>query len=389
VHKTLLFSLTAALICGCAPTRTVPASPAIPSKAAASACSALSITTNGHTVFGANLDYRDHCRGQVFFNPRGLQKTGLIASTGGTYAEWVSRYASLTFNFVGYQYAWGGMNEHGLTMSTMALPQTVYPPADQRPVVDSGFWMQYILDTCRTVEDVIAADAVVRNITVDHYLVADRSGTSVVIEYIGGELVVHTGEELPVSVLTNWFYGRSLDTWLANRGHGNYQRLDGSSQRFCIAADRVSEFEATDHETTIAFAFETLDRIAGHNFSEHASQWSIVFDTENLRAFFRTLGNPEIRYVDLRDFYRYCDTPVQMFDIHNPLSGNVGPAFYDYSAVEVRDHYFWFIDFWETGLSRRWINTLLDHFETFTCDPSRRARRPAGRRNSTAARGDE
>ena len=177
---------------------------------AGSGCSALSVTADGRVIFGANLDYRLHTRGQLFVNKRGVRKTGMIASTMGVYAEWVSNYASVTFNFVGYHFPWGGMNEEGLVMSTMALPQTVYPPPDHRPVVDSGFWLQYILDTCATVDDVIASDAMVRNITVDHYLVADRNGASAVIEYIDGELVVHTGEDLPVSVLTNWFYDESL-----------------------------------------------------------------------------------------------------------------------------------------------------------------------------------
>lgn len=155
------------IVTGCAPTRATGDLPPAARLEARSACSALAVVSDGHTVFGANLDYRDHCRGQLFINPRGLRKTGLIPSTSGTVAEWVSRYASVTFNFVGYQLASAGMNERGLTMSTMALPQSVCPPPDHRPTLDSGFWMQYLLDTCASVEEVIAADAEVRTLTVD------------------------------------------------------------------------------------------------------------------------------------------------------------------------------------------------------------------------------
>jgi len=42
----------------------------------------------------------------------------------------------------------GETEEKGLFMSTMALPHTVQPQSDHRSVVDSGFWMQYILDAC-------------------------------------------------------------------------------------------------------------------------------------------------------------------------------------------------------------------------------------------------
>lgn len=347
---------------------------------AGSGCSAISVTAEGRGIFGANLDYQFHSRGQLFFNKRGVHKSGTIPSTGGIYADWVSSYASLTFNFVGYQFAWSGMNEKGLTMSTMAFPQTVVPPPDDRPVVDSGFWMQYILDTCASIDDVIAADTMVRNITVDHYLVTDRSGASAVIEYLDGELVVHAGDDLPVSVLANWFYDDSLLWWRAYRNSGDYSRMDSSLQRFCIAADRVSSFEETTTEEAIAYAFDTLDAIAGERFSNHASQWSMVFDTRALRVYFKTLENPDLRWVDLGEFSRWCEHPVQMLEIDAPLAGDVSPWFSDYSHSEARDHFHWFVNFWETDVTTAWADQILHHFEGFTCEPRPRVRHvPGGR----------
>jgi penicillin V acylase-like amidase (Ntn superfamily) len=347
---------------------------------AGSSCSALSVTAGGCAIFGANLDYRYHCRGQLFINPRGLHKTGVITSATGDYAEWVAEYASLTFNFVGYQFAWGGMNEAGLVMSTMALPQTECSPPDHRPVIDSGMWMQYILDTCATVDEVIAADEEVRNITVDHYLVSDRSGASAVIEYVDGEFVAHTGGDLPVSVLSNWFYDESLAVWQLYGGLGNYAWMDGSMQRFCIAADRVSSFEGSSAEEGVEFAFDTLDAIAGQRFSPDASQWSLVFDTGALRAYFTTYADPRLRYVDLQEFSPWCGQPVQMLDIDEAVVGDTGPWFGDYSHAEARDHLLWFINFWETDVSSVWVDQMIRHFEGFTCDPPRRMRRAAGRR---------
>jgi len=342
-------------------------------------CSACSVTADDHAVFAANLDYRDHCRGQVFINKRGVRKTGTSPSIDGAYARWTSRYASVTFNFVGYQFAWAGMNEAGLTLSTMSLTQTEYPPPDHRPVVDSGIWMQYVLDTCATVEDVIATDHVVRNVTVDHYLVADSSGASATLEWLGGELVVHSGTDLPVSVLTNSTYEQSVTQWTARRASGDYRRLSGSLQRFCIAADRVAAFVPTTDEAAVAFAFDTLDAIAGERFTEHASQWSLVFDTGNLRAYFRTYSDPTIRYVDLRSFPLYCYDPVVMLDIDTPLVGDVASDFFVYSHDRVRDHFMWFIDFWETTVSARWVDTMIAHFEDFDCASRARRRASADR----------
>ena len=65
-----------------------------------------------------------------------------------------------------------------MAISTMSLDETGQPSADERPPLDSGEWVQYILDTCATVEEVIAIDSQVRILTVDHYLVADRHGNA-------------------------------------------------------------------------------------------------------------------------------------------------------------------------------------------------------------------
>ena len=57
-------------------------------------------------------------------------------------------------------------------LSPPALGQSIrlgnaIPPDDERPPLDSGEWIQYMLDTCETVEDVIASDNVVRIWTVE------------------------------------------------------------------------------------------------------------------------------------------------------------------------------------------------------------------------------
>jgi penicillin V acylase-like amidase (Ntn superfamily) len=106
------------------------------------ACSSVCLDDDGSPVFGANMDHVTIDAGYLYVNPRGLQKTGLDPGSGGRLASWVSRYASVTFNLVGYEYAWAGMNERGLSISTMALGPMSHPTPDGRPPLDSGRWMQ-------------------------------------------------------------------------------------------------------------------------------------------------------------------------------------------------------------------------------------------------------
>jgi len=293
----------------------------------AEGCSSFTLVNNGSAVFAANYDNEIH-EGMLYINKRGVLKTGWTASTTGETARWTSNYASVTVNQATYQFPWAGMNEKGLSLSTMALSGTVTPAPDERPPLEYGpFWMQYILDTCATIEDVIASDAKVRLVsTVDHYLVADRTGKSAVIEFLDGEMVVHTGNDLRVSALTNTRYEDSLGTWLMSRdtGNPNCNGSGDSQERFCTVAGRVDAFRSTTTGDAVDYAFETL-RIV-----ESGTPWSVVYDTENLRAYFRTQPHDEIRFVDLLDADLGCRSPAQMLDVHEELSGDITDAFSDF-----------------------------------------------------------
>jgi penicillin V acylase-like amidase (Ntn superfamily) len=162
-------------------------------------------------MFGANQDNTLET-GLLFINKKNVLKTNWDPGTSGEYARWISRYGSVTVNFVGYQMAWAGMNEAGLMISTMSLAETQEPTPDERPPFPGALWMQYQLDNHSTIEQVIASDTEIRldNSAVDHYLVCDRTGTCAVIEFLDGEMVTYTGSSLPVQALTNSTYQDSL-----------------------------------------------------------------------------------------------------------------------------------------------------------------------------------
>ena len=103
-----------------------------PLRVSGRSCTSFCLEDNGHVVFGSNYD-NDKPEGMVFINKRGISKSGFMPGTTGQVARWTSKYASVSFTVVGYQLAWAGMNEKGLVMSTMALPETQNPEADERP----------------------------------------------------------------------------------------------------------------------------------------------------------------------------------------------------------------------------------------------------------------
>jgi choloylglycine hydrolase len=290
----------------------------------------------------------------------------------------VSRYASLTFNLVGYQYAWAGINEEGLVLSTMSLDQTRVPPADARPPLDSGMWMQHLLDTCATVSEVVATDTRIRIFTVDHYLVADATGHVATVEFLDGQMVVHRGDELPVPVLTNDPYASALAAWLAWRDAGSYWHLGASLTRFCLAADRVTAHPASG-EPALGYALDTLHTIRGERVSPYPSQWSLVFDIPARRAHFRTRRLPEVRTVGLRDFRLECGQPIQMLDIQADLSGDVAAEFVDFDSETNRAQMAAFFAVTGLDVSARELRAWTELLESYPC---LRHRRPGGRTGS-------
>ena len=139
-------------------------------------CTSFRLDNGGQAVFGSNYDNLNQ-EGMLVVNKRGVSKTGWEAGTTGKYARWTAEYGSVTFNHAGPQFAWAGMNEAGLAISTMGLNSSHSPAPDERPPLVNSLWIQYQLDTSATLEEVMANDSRVRiSDTVDHYLICDRSG---------------------------------------------------------------------------------------------------------------------------------------------------------------------------------------------------------------------
>lgn len=377
-HLVAILSILASL-CRASPTDGSPPSATAPHDHEGH-CTAFVLDNDGYGIFGANFDHSWTDEGLVFVNRRGVTKSSLNGVNGGSVdgrVYWTSRYASVSFNLVGYEFAWGGMNEAGLSVSTMSLAETQQPAPDSRPPLDNGEWVQYILDTCSTVEDVIATDTAVRVLTVDHYLVGDGFGNAATIEFLDGRMVVHTASDLPVAALTNNTYDDLLAICDWRRQLGSYSGLSSSYHRFCLAADRVDRFQPTTDAEAVAYAFDTLQEVRGQRFSPSPTNWSLVFDTKNRRAYFRTSRNRQIRWIDMSRLDLRCGDPVPMMDIHGGGVGDATDDLFDFDYQLNRQHFERFLDTWGIDLPRESITWVLDHFASFDCVP--RFRRPSGR----------
>ena len=288
----------------------------------ADACTTFCYQRNGTIVFGKNYDWNVE-DGLVIVNKRGLTKT---AFTEANPAAWTSQFGSVTFNQYGREFPSGGINEKGLVVELMWLDETVYPEPDRRRALPTLQWIQYQLDNSATVDDVVASDAKVRVSDAGsariHFLVADATGAVATAEYLNGRLVFHRGDDLPYPVLTNDMYQVSV-TYARAVAPDKETLTKSSLDRFV----RASRGLRGTGKNPVDDAFTLLDEVA-----QDFTQWSIVYDLGDKRAWFRTRDQREIRYIDLDGLDFSCRTPVRIVDLNASLEGDVSKQLQDYST---------------------------------------------------------
>jgi len=143
------------------------------------ACSSFLLKGGKRAVFGKNFDFFMK-EGYLMVNKRGSAKTALLGPAQNP-AKWIAKYGSITFNQVSKEYPFGGMNEAGLIVESMALEGANYPAPDVRTAVSELQWIQYQLDNCAAVGEVVETDERIRiaqgSVPV-HFFVADRNGNA-------------------------------------------------------------------------------------------------------------------------------------------------------------------------------------------------------------------
>jgi hypothetical protein len=193
-------------------------------------------------------------------------------------------------------------------------------------------------------------------------LVCDRTGECAVIEFLEGRLVYHTGESLPVKALTNSTYEISLQA--SEEIHqGGGEGYGNSIRRFVTAADRLSEFASSGAKEAVGYAFDTLEAV-----SREDTVWSFVYDPLNLRVYFRSNRNPQIRSLDFADLDFSCRTPVRLLDVHANVSGDISDDLVAYShALGYAHGIIFFTQYEGFSMSPFLVDTLLRGMESFPC----------------------
>ncbi|MDR3659022.1 MAG: linear amide C-N hydrolase [Mycobacterium sp.] len=295
----------------------------------AGACSRVTwLGPNGAVITGRSMDWPYSFNSHLYVIPRGLTQDG---AGGVNSLSWTSKYGTVevagTTNPTGpIDGVFDGMNQTGLVANLLYLGEADFgpAPADNRPRLSVTAWVQYVLTSFATVNEVVDAFtnpsiylAPVKfgphddEPSVVHLSVSDASGDSAVIEYLGGKPVIHHGRQY--QVMTN---SPTYDEQLAlNAAWENKDRdvsLPGSIQsedRFVRASYYLSQLpQTTDERQAVAGVLSVIRNVSvpwGTADPAHPNlsptYWRSVADSTNKVYYFESTLSPNIVWINLND----------------------------------------------------------------------------------------
>jgi hypothetical protein len=152
-----------------------------------------------------------------------------------------------------------GMNERGLAVGMAAVPPGGMRPDPAKETIGSVEVIREILDRASTVDE---AAAILQSYNVSmeevplHYLIADRSGRSVLVEFYEGEVVLIPNEEM-WHLATNFLRASAGES-----AQGECWRYDRIEERLAEGGGKITTEEA-------------IGLLA--DVSQENTQWSIVY----------------------------------------------------------------------------------------------------------------
>lgn len=296
------------------------------------ACTTFCINDSTNLIFGRNLDFEVGF-GHVIINKRNIKKTAMIQPPEKS-IKWISKYGSITFNQGGREFPHGGINEKGLVIEQMWLDETKYPEIDERYGMSVFQWIQYQLDNSETVNEVIKSDTLIRISSLSspplHFLICDKDGNKATIEYINGKMVVHKDSILPISVLANDTYKKSLEYLETKADFGGEDTASYTSQSLDRFVNTASMIQKYDRENIIDYSFDILKSVRGNG-----NQWNIVYDIKNMIVYYKTKDNLSRRSIKVSDVDFSCFSTSLYADIESDMI-NERVEFKEYSYQKNR-----------------------------------------------------
>ena len=300
-------------------------------------------------LIGRSLDWFEDVNTNLWLFPAGMERSGLAPVKP---LKWTSSYGSLVVDIYSMGTA-GGINEAGLDANGLFLAESGYGArVEALPGLSLSLWAQYYLDNFASVKEAIdhtvkhpfqlrpitAGIAEQKTINV-HLALADRTGDSAIIEYIGGRRMIY--HDRAFKVMTNSPpFDRQIEGLRRYKGFGGTSDLPGSTKaadRFVRAAYYLQHLpEAETEREAIAGVLSVMRNVSQpfgtadpNEPNTSPTRWRTVADLTNSLYFFESTTSPNIIWLDLKKLDFSAGSGVRKLDpVNQPdLIGDVTAQF--------------------------------------------------------------
>jgi hypothetical protein len=230
------------------------------------ACSLFAALGGAEKVYGRNFDWVDSPALLLFNHPtNGYASVSMVDLAYLEFGDQVDHLTDLPLDqrqalLNAPELPFDGMNERGLVVGMAAVSDGNRPPDPSKETIDSLQVIRKMLDQASTVEEAVA---VLHRYNIEwgsgpplHYLIADRSGQSALIEFYQGKLYIIPNDQ-PWHLATNF-----LVSAVGKNATGHCPRYDKIEQRLSTANGSLAAEEA----------LRLLQDVSQAN-----TQWSIVY----------------------------------------------------------------------------------------------------------------
>lgn len=312
----------------------------IASSVQSKACSAFLLTGKEHNVVGFNENWKT-MPGMIVVNKRDVLKRSISwqnLTTDHTKAatQWISKFGSVTFNLLGYDFPCYGVNEKGLFLVELYLEETtrVYHP--KQPNLFWAQWIQYQLDHYQSVREVV--DHLNGGPNIDwwpnaagsHFFLTDAKGNAATIALLNGKYTVLTDKEMPMPLLCNNQYQKDLNAAKKFDFLGGNEKFDPArnknwEDRYNRAYYMLKNYKYD--KKPVDYAWNILNAI-------HPGEWQTVIDTKTMNLYFRSDLKKDVKTIDISKLDFSKNAAVKYLDIHTDEKGTVNGYFQNLTVAK-------------------------------------------------------
>ncbi len=233
---------------------------------------------NGDIIFARNFDFTYAPSLQLYTKPlNGYASVSTVNLSFAGYSEDNLPTKGVSFNnfltLAAPYLPFDGMNEKGVAMALLAVPEVQIRNDENKITLNTTTAIRLVLDKASNVDEAIE---LLRNYNIYfsgdvycHYLIADSTGKSVIVEYYDNDLqVVETDKEYQVA--SNFIAYNNLNV---GEGYTEFDRYDKV----------INRIEDSNNSLNMNDTINLLNDVgvyAGDGFDK--LQWSVIYNVTNM-----------------------------------------------------------------------------------------------------------